>query len=171
MVMEQTRREIWFGICDATRHSYYYHSLNQRYQNLDTLATCILVVCGLLLLSSFWGTISQELPEWLPKGMALLIAAIAIGSRLAKFAVKAATAHTIRMECNELARKFKTLLQQVDSQEIEDEEARERLDRFLSKMDEVTAVSTEAKMKHGDRLNDRSARMAYEALRQEYAYV
>ena len=128
-------------------------------------------VVGLLLLSgtASVATLWETMPPWTQPAFGLVVAAVTIWSVLGRYAAKAAAAHTICQQCNELAVEWRTLLADLDRNRIDDMEARKALDSLDHRMSHATARSGDVGLSMNDKINERSAKEAAEELELSYA--
>lgn len=162
---DRTRIDIWQGLWDAKRMGRYYLALHQRYQTVDRVVVGLLLLSGTASVATLWET----MPPWTQPAFGLVVAAVTIWSVLGRYAAKAAAAHSICQQCNELAVEWRTLLADLDRNRIDDMEARKALDSLDHRMSHATARSGDVGLSMNDKINERSAKEAAEELELSYA--
>ena len=165
MTSERTRTDIWQGLWDAKRMGRYYLAIEQRYQTVDRVVVALLLVSGTGSLVTLW----RMMPDWSQAAFGVAIAALAIWSALGRYSAKAAMAHSICLQCDDLALDWRTLLADVDNHRLDDAAAREALNRLDEKMGHVTSRSGDVGLKINDKINKRSAEEAGKELELSYA--
>lgn len=165
MVFDQTRNDIWLGLWDAKRMGRYYFAVHQRYQRLDTGLTRVLLLAGTASVFTLW----EMMPRYLQPILGAVIAAAAVWSALGHYSAKAAAAHSISVQCDDLAIEWRTLLADVDGNRIDDVAARTELDRLDRKLGHITSRCGDAGLATINKLNEKSAKEASKELEHSYA--
>lgn len=165
MVNERTRIDIWQGLWDAKRMGRYYLAIQQRYQTVDRVVVALLLLSGTGSVATLW----EMMPDWTQPAFGLAIAAITIWSALGRYSAKAAVAHSICQECDDLAVEWRTLFADADSHRVCDNDARAALNSLDHRMNHVTARSGDVGLSTNDKINERSAKEAAEELELSYA--
>lgn len=164
-VTERTRTEIWQGLWDAKRMSRYYLAMHHRHQLIDRWVVVLLLVGGSGAVAALWET----LPEWSQAVAGVAVAAFTIYSAIGKHAAKAATSLSIKFQCDDLAIDWRELLASVDNAQVEEDRAREELNRLDRTMQHVTSRSGDVGLAMDEKINETSALEAAEELRIAYA--
>ena len=165
MTSERTRTDIWQGLWDAKRMGRYYLAIQQRYQTADRVVVALLLVSGTGSVATLW----NMMPDWSQAAFGMAIATVTIWSALGKYSTKAAVAHSICLQCNDLAVEWRALLADVDSHRLDDAEAREAFNRLDQKMNHVTARSGDVGLAINNKINEKSAEEAGKELELSYA--
>ena len=165
MTSERTRTEIWQGLWDAKRLCRYYSAIHQRYQTVDRVVIFLLLLSG----TGAVATLSDMMPDWSQAVFGGAIAVLTILSAVGRYSARAAVAHSICLQCNELAVEWRTLLADVDSHQLDDADARDVLNLLDQKLDSVTARSGDVGLPINDKINKKSAEEAGKELEMSYA--
>ena len=165
MTNERTRIDIWQGLWDAKRMGRYYLAVQQRYQMVERMVAGFLLLSGTGSVATLW----ERMPDWTQPTFGLAVAAATIWSVLGRYSAKAAVAHSICQQCNDLAVEWRTLLADVDGYRINDVDARAALNRLDHRMSHVTARSGDVGLSTNDKINERAANEAARELELSYA--
>ena len=165
MANDRTRIAIWQGLWDAKRMGRYYLALQQRYQTADRVVVGLLLLSGTGSVATLW----EMMAHWTQPAFGLAVAAITIWSVLGRYSTKAAVAHSIGQQCNDLAVEWRTLLADLDGHRIDDVNARDALNRLDHRMSHVTARSGDVGLSTNDKINETSAKEAAKELELSYA--
>lgn len=167
MVTEGTRNEVWLGLWDARRMVRYYQAVHGRYQRWNRITLWVLVVFGTSALVPVW----DRIPDVAQPAAGLLVAAMSLWILFADYAAKSAVAHSIAVQCEELASEWATLFARLNNpdDETEEQQARQSLDDLKRRMRDATYRSGDAKLVDNERINKEAAAAATKELTASYA--
>ena len=164
-VTDRTRTEIWQGLWDAKRMSRYYLAIGHRHQSIDRVIVLLLLTSGTGAVVALW----QALPDWSQAVAGVAVAVTTIYSAIGRHATKAATAHSINVQCDDLAINWRDLLAQVDNDQVDESQAREELNRLDRTLQHITSRSGDVGLATNEKINEASAREAAKELELSYA--
>ena len=165
MTSESTRKEIWQAYWDSVRMARYYQVMSERYRILNFVTMLILLFFGTGAALSLLANLPAPVQQFLGACLAML----SIWTLLAKFAAKAAIAHTISFDSDVLAQQFSRLFASVDRQEIAESEAERQLTELCNRLRQSTFRSGDAEIAINEKVNERASKDAAKTLRLRYA--
>ena len=160
---DQIATRIWLGLLDTDRAHLYFVSISSKMRKISYW-TNIGITFGAS--GAFATTVSGLLPPVVATVINLLVALVAIWSRISGHAEKAATAAGVAKECDALGREWRRLwaeMSRMDGDEIL--QRCEDLERRAS--DIVDVVPREIPL--DETLNQECAEKAYATIQHEYA--
>ena len=159
---EQIATRVWLGLLDSDRDNLYFVSIAARMRRLSNL-TNVVIAFGA---SGAVATTIGGLPPLVAICLNLLVALIAIWSRIYGHEEKAATAAGVAKECSALAREWRRLWGEMSR--IGGEESLRRCEDLERKSaDIVDVVPREIPLDMS--LNEKCAERAYATVQHEYA--
>jgi hypothetical protein len=113
-------------------------------------------------------TLMASVPDWLQPVFGFAIAALSVWIAVSSYAVKAAMANTISIECQQIEHELSNLMALVDDPD-NPPESEIRLVDLDARMDKATARAGYVGMANNDKLNNRMAIEAGKVLEASYA--
>lgn len=159
-----TRAAVWMGLLDVARVTRYAEIMEIRYRTAHRV-----VRFGLLLsASASVAAVLDRLPD--PWGLVsgVLIAGIIIWDLVTDYATKIAALKTTKRQCQALEDEWRELWRDVDSDRSTDAGIRERHKALLKQFHYFTAPMDE-QITVSDKVNEQSAKYAYQVMEHEYA--
>lgn len=165
-VADSTRNAVWQEMLDTARLVRYYDRLASRHQRRHFATRLV------LLTSAIAGV--AALMDLLPAALGILAGA-AIGllmavDFLADFANKAAVLNFIGRECNAVDDDLAALWGDIQSDAIDDADARRTLAELRRRIARATDSAGNAHIATDERLNVRCEKAAYKAMADQYAH-
>ena len=167
-VSDQTRNEVWQGFLDAARLGRYYSTLSDRHRRMHQMRRVALLVAAAGGISAFLNLLPGEF-RWITELAAALIAVVAIWDLVSDDAKKAAILHTISVQCGDLENQWRDLWTAVDQEDAEDVEMRNRIRQLADRALRVTARAGDSDIPEDQKLNRKSAEIAYKVMTDRYA--
>lgn len=167
-VSEQTRNEVWQGFLDAARLGRYYAALSDRHRRNHQLLRFALLVAAAGGISAFLNLLPEGF-QWIAELASALIAAIVIWDLVSDDAKKAAILHTISVECGDLENRWRDLWSAVDQMDSNDAEIRDQVRKLADRTLKVTGRAGDSDIREDQRLNEKSAEIAYKVMSDRYA--
>ena len=165
-ISEQTRTDVWQGWWDAARLTRYYQAVRDLHQRRHAALVAAILLCG----TGAMATLIASVPDWLQPVFGFAVAALSVWIAVSSYAVKAAMANTISIECQEIERELSNLMALVDDPNNPPEsEIRDCLVDLDARMDKATARTGYVGMTNNDKLNNRMAIEASKVLEASYA--
>ncbi len=159
---DQIATRVWLGLLDTDREHLYFVSIAARMRKLSNL-TNVFIAFGA---SGAVVTTVGGLPPVVAICLNLLVALVAIWSRVCGHAEKAATAAAVAKECSALAREWRRLWAEMSRMDGDDVLDRcEVLERKATDIVDVVPRVIPLDLS----LNERCAERAYATTRHEYA--
>ena len=173
---DRIRQRAWLGLLDADRETLYLLFLANRMRRTHRITSTIVAVGSTAAFASFVVGVSgvgggpQAGTVGLQSGvvgsaLSLLVAIVAIWSMISDFSRKAVIAAALAKECSELASRWRRLW--IELSGLSDDEALKRVED-LERADRETTESVPHDLGINRRLNEKSARQAYQTIQHEY---
>ena len=136
LVSEQTRREVW-SKCHSTEYAErYYQILGNRYLKHHRWCTFgTIVLGGGAIVPAALAIFSDSGNPWIGAALGLvgvLLAGVSVVSLVGDFARKASVATFVARTCGRAAREFRDLLNVIDLNQIDEDEARAELTKLAT---------------------------------------
>lgn len=167
-VSDQTRNEAWQGFLDAARLGRYYAALSDRHRRVHQFRRVALLVAAAGGVSTFLNLLPEGF-QWVAEFAGALIAVVVIWDLVSDDAKKAAILHTISIECGDLENQWRDLWSAVDQEDSDEAEVRNRIRKLGDKVLRVTARAGDSDIREDQRLNEKSAEIAYKVMTDRYA--
>lgn len=167
-VSEQTRNEVWQGFLDAVRLGRYYAALSDRHRRHHQLLRFALLVAAAGVISTFLNLLPEDF-QWVAEIASALIGVLVIWDLVSDDAKKAAILHSISIECGDLENRWRDLWAAVDQEDSGDVEIRNEIRKLADRTLRVTARAGDSDIREDQRLNRKSAEIAYKVMTDRYA--
>ena len=167
-VSEQTRNEVWQGFLDAARLGRYYAELSDRHRRNHQIFRFALLVAAAGGITDFFNLLPEGF-QWIAELASVLIAAIVIWNLVSDDAKKAAILHTISVDCGDLENRWRDLWSAVDRMDSNDAEIRNQVRKLADRTLRVTGRAGDSDIREDQRLNEKSAEIAYKVMTDRYA--
>ena len=167
-VSDQTRNEVWQGFLDAVRLERYYAALSDRHRRNHHVLRFALLVAAAGGVSAFLNLLPENF-QWIAEFAGGLIAVVVIWDLASDDAKKAAILHTISVECGDLENQWRDLWSAVDQEGSDEAEMRNRIRELADRALKVTARAGDSDIREDQRLNRKSAEVAYKVISDRYA--
>lgn len=166
-ITEERRKDVWEDFLDAQRLYRHYHNQSVGYDRRQKVLRLA------LLLAITAGTVGALLPNVAERTW-LIAAAVAVWVLTAiefngNFSKKAAIAFSISASCSELVEDYRALWRRLEADEIDDTHAEHELRRLADEMAKSTGRSRDVGLDETERRKNRSAREAYEQMKERYS--
>lgn len=159
---DQVATRVWLGILDTDRENLYFLSIAARMRKISNLTNVFIAFGASGAVVTTLGGLPLVVAIWLN----LLVALIAIWSRVYGHAEKAATAAGVAKECSALAREWRRLWAEMSRMDGDQVLQRcEDLERRAT--DIVDVVPREIPLDRS--LNEKCAKIVYTTIQHEYA--
>ena len=166
VVTDSTRNAVWQEMLDTARLVRYYDRLASKHQHRHIVTRLVLLASAIAGVAA----LVNQLPATLGVLAGAAIGVLMAVDFLADFANKAAVLHFISRECNAVDDDLATLWGDVQSDAIEDAEARRTLTDLRHRITRTTDWAGSAHIPTDEQLNIRCAEAAYKALADQHAH-
>ena len=165
LVTDATRNAVWQEMLDTARLVRYYDRMTSSRQR------CHYGVRLVLLASASAGILAliEALPEQVRIYCVAAIGVLVVIDLLSDFANKAAVLSFIRSECNEAGDELDALWGELQSDSINDDEARRRLKDLKHRMTRATNRVEHHNIPTNERLNAKCEEVAFKIMANQYA--
>ena len=119
-VSEQTRNEVWQGFLDAVRLERYYAALSDRHRRNHRRLRFALLVAAAGDISTFLNLLSEDF-QWIAEIASAPVVVFVMRDLVSDDAKKAATLHTISVECGDLENQWRDSWSAIDHASAETE--------------------------------------------------
>ena len=161
-ITDQTRNLIWQCFLDTARLVRYYEALSDQYRRKHFWIRVVLLAVatsGVVALFDLFPKIVQIVAGG-------LVALCVVWDFASDYAKKAATLHSISIECSALEVEWQDLW--GDLGRIDDAEARQRNTRLSRRLTEVTGWAGHTNIQEDRKLNERCEAAAYRVMEDQY---
>ena len=165
MVTGHTRRDVWFGFVDVNVNKQYYYRVSRYYKIVDYITKIILGGSVLGVVTDVVAKLSVELQYVL----GAVVAVTLVFNLVSNLLRKSVSASDIADECEKLEIKWRDLWAKVETYNIDESEARQKIEKLSRALLEITRRDDEAVLWYHRCLNKRCERLASENMGSDYA--
>ena len=164
-VNDRTRTAVWIGLLNSERQMRYYGKLSKRHGNRSTAALTVLAILGIAEVAFVFAD---------PAGVLVAITGVVIGAlatwaQLGQDAKKAATLHSISIDCRYITLEMKALWDRIDDPDQSDDEVYVMHQGLMRRLLASTSRAGDVDIHEDEKLNEKCWDESCTVLENQYA--